>query len=653
VEIQGRVLDPEGKPVRGARLVFTYGLRDKIPHKVWAVSAAEGRFAFALPVKELDKGNWESKGWEDNFVVATAEGYGFAAAQLSKTGAADLMLRLVKDDVPIRGRVIDLQGKPVAGARIRISNNTLIITKQGVLTDFLADLKAGKRGHGLEHVAWLYSPAFDLLFPPVTTGADGRFVMKGIGRERIALLRIEGPTIATQEVQVMTHASEKIQRPESKDSPKGPMVMYYGADFEVLAVPTRPVVGVVRDKDTGRPLAGVTVESERIANEHKHGFLRTTTDMDGRYRIDGFPKGNGNELVARTNDYLAPPESEMSSERPYLSAVKKVGNPLGLEPIAVDFALKRGIWVKGRVTDKKTGKPLSASVHYFCFNNNPNAKEIALAGLGQIDTWRQSRKDGFFQMPVLPGRGLIAVRAYRDHYVMGVGAEKIKGTRDRQLSDAFITTPFFCLARNYHAVIGIDPKGGEESIRCDVALEPGRSLEGTVVGPDDNPLAGARIAGLKDMAYWEENPGADFTVESLLPNKPRLLQFMHKGKKLAGIVVLRGDEKGPVTVRLEPWGALTGRLVTPRGEPLTGVRVSCRLELNRDGKILDAADLDVRTDKGGRFRIEGLVPGHKYHDFHVVKGSYLLDILAGEPKDLTLKPGVTRDLGELQVKPME
>jgi RNA polymerase sigma factor (sigma-70 family) len=649
VEVSGRVVDPDGKPVRGAKLVFTYGFYTKVPHKVWAVSTAEGRFAFTLPVKELDNRFSEEKWWEDTYVVAAAEGYGFAAARLDKPGAADLTLRLVKDDVPIRGRVLDLQGQPVAGARVRINNNTLVIAKKGDLTGFLADLKASN-GHRWEHLAWLYSPAFDLLFPPVMTGADGRFVMKGIGRERIALLRIEGPTIATQEVQVMTRANEKIQLPKNRESPKGPIDTYYGADFELLAALSRPIVGVVRDKDTGKPLAGVTVESEKIAHDFKNGFLRTTTDMDGRYQIDGFPKGGGNEIVARTNDYLPPSGNEMSSQRPYLSAVKKVGNPLGLGPVTVDFALKRGIWVQGRVTDKKTGKPLSASVKYFCFNDNPNAKE--LASTGNFDNWRQSREDGFFQMPVLPGRGLIAVRAYQDHYVMGVGAEKIKGPRDKGVNDLFITTPHFCFARNFHAVVEIDPKAGEESIRCDMILEPGRSLKGTVLGPDGKPLAGARISGLKDMGYWEENATADFTVESLLPNKPRVLQFVHDGEKLVGMVVLQGDEKAPLSVRLEPSGALAGRLVTLQGDPLAGARVTCGAILKDKGQTVHPTALDVRTGKDGRFRIEGLKPGLKY-GLNVTTGSYVREIVGGEPKDLTIQAGQTKDLGDVTVKLIE
>jgi hypothetical protein len=102
-----------------------------------------------------------------------------------------------------------------------------------------------------------------------------------------------------------------------------------------------------------------------------------------------------------------------------------------------------------------------------------------------------------------------------------------------------------------------------------------------------------------------------------------------------------GDEKEPLQVRLQPWGALTGRLVTPQGEPLTGVEVSCTREVG-----------DVFSDKKGRFRIEGLTPGLK-HGVCVGKEGCVLTILGGEPKDLVVKPGETLDLGDLKVKVMK
>src|SRR5262249_29961642 len=179
--------------------------------------------------------------WDHTFVVAVAEGYGFAWARVRPDKPGELTLRLVRDDLPIQGRVIDLQGKPVAGATVRIEPE-LFVPARGDLAAWLAALEANKPDADL---IGLHSPAFATLFPPVQTGADGRFRIKGIGRERVVCLRVEGPTIATRQVRAMT-------RPPATTRSAPP-----GAPFTLLAVPTRPVVGLVRDKDTGKPLAGV------------------------------------------------------------------------------------------------------------------------------------------------------------------------------------------------------------------------------------------------------------------------------------------------------------------------------------------------------------------------------------------------------------
>src|SRR5581483_4758763 len=51
------------------------------------------------------------------------------------------------------------------------------------------------------------------LFAPVKTGDDGRFEIKGVGRERLAELRIEGSTIATRDFYVMTRPGDTIHAP--------------------------------------------------------------------------------------------------------------------------------------------------------------------------------------------------------------------------------------------------------------------------------------------------------------------------------------------------------------------------------------------------------------------------------------------------------
>lgn len=635
VTVSGRVLDPDGKPVRGAKLLFLWWFKN-LPHKVWATSGADGRFTFAVARSSAANSGWEMSGRAHPYVLAAAEGYGFAVAPLDKPeSAANLTLRLVKDDVPIRGRILNLEGKPIAGVRVRVNDleplnqAQLYVPRSDDLTNWLAALKANKKDPWRleeDYLTELASPAFPLLFPAATTGADGRFELHGIGPERMVHLRVEGPTIATQIVNVMTRPSEKIRRPLSRSHPRGEAITYHGAAFEILAEPTKPVEGVVRDRDTGKPLAGVTIAPNKITNpwnisNQNAGLIQTTTDKDGRYRLIGLPKGEDNQLLATTDDL------------PYLRLSKTVENTPGLEPVTVDFALKRGIWVKGRVTEKTTGKPLEGGVGYYCFRDNPHHEDLPSVLLGY---GRPTREDGSYRLVVVPGRGLIAVQvAHNNRYLSGVGAEKIEARHVNPGIDCFDTYPSSCQIPSMNTLVEINPKPGDESITCDLIVVPGRSLKGTVLGPDGKPLAGAR------QYRWDTLPGSEFTVWGLPEGKlakPWQIEFVHEAKKLAGFVTVHGDENEPLQVRLQPWGTLTGRVVTPRGEPLTGMEVSC------SGDVGDAF-----PDKQGRFGIEGLTPGLKY-EVYVSKEGRVLLLVGGELKNLMVKPGETLDLGDVRVK---
>ena len=54
--------------------------------------------------------------------------------------------------------------------------------------------------------------------------------------------------------------------------------------------------------------------------------------MNGRYRLEGMPKGKGNEIVVVPVDL------------PYFTSEYEVPNPSGMEPIQLDVELNRGIW---------------------------------------------------------------------------------------------------------------------------------------------------------------------------------------------------------------------------------------------------------------------------------------------------------------------
>src|SRR5262249_19134748 len=130
-----------------------------------------------------------------------------------------------------------------------------------------------------------------------------------------------------------------------------------------------------------------------------------------------------------------------------------------------------------------------------------------------------------------------------------------------------------------HAVVPISPSADNPaSLRQDITLDSGRSLSGKVVGPDGKPLAGVHGVGLGGRGregfpaprQSEGLKGAEFTAHGLNPRRPRALIFFHLEKRLARVLLVRGDEPAPLVVRLAPLGTVRGRLVDAAGRPVAG-----------------------------------------------------------------------------------
>src|SRR5206468_12015452 len=121
--------------------------------------------------------------------------------------------------------------------------------------------------------------------------------------------------------------------------------LVYGSTFDHVANPSRPIVGTVRDKQTGQPVAGVWINA--VATQGRgEDHTRTQTDEQGRYRLLGLRKA-AVRLMLGTR-----------TEQGYLPISRQVDDRDGLQPITVDFELLRGVVVQGRLTDKKTGQPV-------------------------------------------------------------------------------------------------------------------------------------------------------------------------------------------------------------------------------------------------------------------------------------------------------
>ena len=137
----------------------------------------------------------------------------------------------------------------------------------------------------------------------MTTDGDGRFVLKGIGRERVAEVYVDGvPDKASSLIVVATRLIDKPivvpgETPEVKKLIAIPCedLTIYGNQVDVKLAPGRSIDGVISDRSSGLPLSGVAVIGPWTTRLERAEFDRfhATTDKLGHYRIDGLPLMRG------------------------------------------------------------------------------------------------------------------------------------------------------------------------------------------------------------------------------------------------------------------------------------------------------------------------------------------------------------------------
>src|SRR5262249_27281188 len=152
----------------------------------------DGRFHFPMPRADFDR-SLGLKWWENTRLLAAAPGLGPDVIVFRNPARSDgLTLRLV-EDLPIRGRVLDADGKPVGGAKVRVAGFSAFDDAKGV-TDILDGVRTqaygGDVGIGVSDRAWIGPVPGQPR--EVTTGADGRFRLNGLGRDRQVRLHVEG-----------------------------------------------------------------------------------------------------------------------------------------------------------------------------------------------------------------------------------------------------------------------------------------------------------------------------------------------------------------------------------------------------------------------------------------------------------------------------
>jgi RNA polymerase sigma factor (sigma-70 family) len=444
ITVRGTVLGPDRKPVSGAKLYLGhYSPKDEITVTESTKSDRDGHFKFGVtknlprktrpdqvvaghPLRTIANFEPQPRDEADPYVtpvgqvMAVADGLGCDWVRInSESETAELTLQLVKD-VPINGRILDKEGRPVVGAKLYLSSLHAYTNE-----DFNKALAQFPKSNSFPSGVRRWGGPLPGQARILTTGKDGTFSMTGLGGDRFAYLHIEGPGIESTDIQLLTRVNNDLVGPDkfilsdgtTVDAPRTPdgaapaggdtsiePKRIYAATFRYLAAPSRLIRGVISDKETGKPLAGVLVGVGPNKGElHGRGMITARTDQDGRYEVQGCPKYPSYDIVAQpadTGQYF----TILSSEIP---------DTPGLAPMSINLKLPRGIPVRGKVVDERTGKPVAgARVTYYAFANFAGATRLC----ADFDhAWTESSAiagpDGSYSVAALPGEGFLGTVA--------------------------------------------------------------------------------------------------------------------------------------------------------------------------------------------------------------------------------------------------
>jgi RNA polymerase sigma factor (sigma-70 family) len=646
IAFHGHVMAPDGKPATGAR-VYTVAHRtgDDPARPIFRAKVnADGNYRFTIPRAEFDDAT-DGALSSTLIFLAAADGLGPDWIGLKKPTDEPINLRLVDDSVPISGRILDLQGRPVVGARVTRSRIDAEFTED--IDPYLKQLREDPWAASNHRFAKIYDGNHALPGQPssIVTDGDGRFRLTGIGRDRIVSLMVEGPAIQSATITVMTRNAVAVSMPNDAFRPK----TVHGATFDYLISPGRALMGVIRDKRTGQPLAGV-----RVAGKETNA--RTTTDLQGHYTLPGFPKGKSYGLMVLAGQ-----------NPPYFATAQVVSDTAGLDPIEANVDCVPGIPLRLKLIDRETGRPPKrAEVSYWPLYPNAHVREVpGFAPLQSSGAYSLGilQDDGTYLLGVLPGPGAVFVRTMEEGKYRPAGVDP----------EAFFKTPKKDEARNrdphqfgdrrflimangagfstslqdaYNAIVLVNPPADSAPITAEAVLERDRKREVCVLDPDGKPLGDVIVVSTDTEATKTPNV---FLVSKLNPMRPKRLMFHHMARRLAALLMARGDEAEPYTVRMQPWGTLTGRLVDAQGKPRPGATVRSTDWLDGSDDPTSGMVRDVKSDAEGHFRIEGLIPGLS-HKVYASRGEAQKNGFGVVLDYVVLKPGETRDLGDVRAR---
>ncbi len=690
--ISGKVVDAAGRAVAGARIEALSDLEGSLggSRKADGLAARweEGKIlldeekVLSGPDGAFRVGSIEPASYD---LTARKDGWIEAKAFSVPAGSQGVVLAL-EDGAVVAGRVIDPDGKPMAGADVSL--------------DPAPDFEV----HKLFDWGRLDLDGPQTRRHHARTGTDGRFEIGGLGDGGFGLL------VAAGELPRLKRDLTVVERRTDLG--------------DLILEGPRTISGIVSGPDGGpvalarvwvpRPTRRVGSANSIVVTEPE-AIVETKTAADGSFFLHGLPRG--------PHDVRASSELYADGE---LRAVES-----GTRDVTVH--LKAGLAIAGKVVDDETsssvpgaqvrlglrgeksaasgpdGSFLIRGLPVTSLHNGWTAVRAHHADYGLFTDYsvsvlgRDQRSPLIIRLSrsqtltgwVRDARGGAIARAAVWYEVIGLPAEAmgynpLAGLRTRSASDGAFALPapsslrsligdprLFVLASHpTEGSVRVGPldlaRTGERWPEVVVVLAAGATIEGTVSDAGGRPVAGARILvrslaksdgasggppeflGAASAAYAGLNGSYRVTGVESGPAAVVASALGYASRTLEGIEV--GREPLRLDLALEEGAILEGRVIDGDGNPVAGAEVAAFPKaiqrqigagpggdsdfLRRMSRLAKEGLASARTDAGGRYRIEHLPEGTydlvaRADGFEAVEAS---DVRTGErPPDLVLE----------------
>jgi protocatechuate 3,4-dioxygenase beta subunit len=368
-----------------------------------------------------------------------------------------------------------------------------------------------------------------------------------------------------------------------------------GSILAAAVFAAQTVEGRVTNGATGTPIAGVRVRLFGMDADHPYN---TTTDAQGRFRIDGVKAGIYGAIYDAKGFLMIP----FAGDRPRPFAVAAGGDPVRLEVSMQPLAQ-----VSGRVLDG-AGRPVPGASVWRLDENRWCVPPACSPSHGMIKT----NEKGEYTFPqLIPGPHVLSATApaswappdSRGDERLAWAQTLYPGVADPQLAES----------------VDLPPGGEQWNVDIKLAAAPVHRLSGRVLDPRGNPVPKASVAlgkGFGPTLTAETKADGTFEFASVMDSEWRLSSAATEdGVKLKGSqpVEVHGRDLENVQLRLAAPFTLRGRLVlevpdgtaAPEPPPIDLILDSVTVLLTDD----QYGTLPIDSHSAGPFTVADVYPG--------------------------------------------